>query len=106
MLSFLFTRNEYKSSYDKSDRNFYRFGYGFIKKFDKVEINYEQQNIILYTNQKFSEIHSYSITFLIIILTIYILFFISLFYLFLLNKFKNKNDDIMNDSMNLNSINL
>ena len=103
---FLFTRNKYKSSYDNPKRNFYRFGYGFIKKFDEVEINYEQQNIILYTNQKFSEIHTYSITFLIIILSIYILFFISLFYLFLLNKFKNKNDDIMNESMNLNSINL
>ena len=103
---FLFTYNKYISSYDNSDRNFYRFGYGFIKKFDEVEINYEQQNIILYTNQKFSEIHTYSITFLIIILSIYILFFISLFYLFLLNKFKNKNDDIMNESMNLNSINL
>ena len=101
---FLFTYNKYISSYDNSDRNFYRFGYGFIKKFDEVEINYEQKNIIIYTNQNFKKIHSYSNFFLIVILSIYILFIISLLYLFLLNKLKNKNKDI--DNMNLNLINI
>jgi len=103
---FLFTYNKYISSYDNSDRNFYRFGYGFIKKFDEVEINYEQKNIIIYTNQNFKKIHSYSNFFLIVILSIYILFIISLLYLFLLNKLKNKNKNKDIDNMNLSLINI
>ena len=103
---FLFTYNKYISSYDNSDRNFYRFGYGFIKKFDEVEINYEQKNIIIYTNQNFKKIHSYSNFFLIVILSIYILFIISLLYLFLLNKLKNKNKNKDIDNMNSSLINI
>ena len=89
---FLFTCNEYKSSYDNLDRNFYRFGYGFIKKFDEVEINYEQKNIIIYTNQNFKKIKKYSnsllISFFIFIGLIFFLILLVL-YIFISEKCEN-----------------
>ena len=91
---FLFTYNKYISSYDNSDRNFYRFGYGFIKKFDEVEINYEQKNIIIYTNQNFKKIKKYSnsllLSFFIVIGLISFLLLIIL-YIFISNLCENNN---------------
>ena len=90
---FLFTYNKYISSYDNSDRNFYRFGYGFIKKFDEVEINYEQQNIIIYTNQNFKKIKKYSNSLLIsFFIFIGLIFFLILLVLYIFISEKSEND--------------
>ena len=82
---FLFTYNKYT--------NLYRFGYGFIKKFDEFEINYDKKNIIIFSDKNFSKIHDYSITFIISILAIFLVFFIILFYLCLLQKCKKNNNN-------------